>query len=94
MCQDSYVAITGLRRIHQFVYCNWQAAGSWHAEYQLEALLNSSINPYGLTADVVCIAPYFGGSVAGDLADLGVMNSSTIDEIMDINLVILQINIQ
>eukprot|EP00026_Physarum_polycephalum_P001515 Phypoly_transcript_01517.p1 GENE.Phypoly_transcript_01517~~Phypoly_transcript_01517.p1 ORF type:complete len:874 (+),score=121.95 Phypoly_transcript_01517:652-3273(+) len=59
------------------------AAGTNHAEAQLIALQDSSINPNNKKGDVICIAPYYGGGVAQDLINQGRMASCTIDEILD-----------
>ena len=41
------------------------------------------VNPWGITADALAIAPYFAGSVADDITADGVVDSITIDEVLD-----------
>jgi hypothetical protein len=60
-----------------------QAASSWTGEQVLHGLSSSTINPTSARADVLAIAPYFGGSIANEIADNGEVASITIDKILD-----------
>ena len=60
-----------------------QAANVWTGTRMLEALDDPNINPKNIKADAFAIAPYFGGSVPDKLGDLGLIESITIDEIID-----------
>jgi hypothetical protein len=67
-----------------------QAANPWVSEQILEAFSQSSINgvdvnPWGITADALAIAPYFGGwseKLGANIADTLPINV-TVDEILD-----------
>ncbi len=56
-----------------------QAANSWLAAQVLDELYNT----YSSEADVYAIAPYFGGSIAGEIIDNGEDDSISIDEILN-----------
>ena len=65
-----------------------QAASSTVSEQILEAFSQSSINgvdvkPWGIEADALAIAPYFGGEIANEIYDSGQVRTITIDEILD-----------
>jgi len=60
-----------------------QAANSWISDQILLGLEDPSINPSGIKAETLAIAPYFGYSIAQEIVDNGEVNSITIDEILD-----------
>ncbi|MBN2656320.1 MAG: hypothetical protein JXR86_04610 [Spirochaetales bacterium] len=60
-----------------------QASNSWASEQILAGLNNSSINNTAARADVLAIAPYFGGSIADGLINEGLDSSVTVDQILD-----------
>ncbi len=61
-----------------------QAANSWLAGKILEGLDDITINPTGIKADNLAIAPYFGGSIANDIIEAGEEDSITVDGILDL----------
>ena len=61
-----------------------QAGNPWVAQMLLEGLSEPTINPLGFNADALAIAPYFGGGIADYIGDEGLIESITIDEILDI----------
>jgi len=60
-----------------------QAANSWVTNYIIEKFKDSIYNPTQVQADAIAIAPYFGGSVANDIGDAGLINSVSVDDILD-----------
>ncbi len=60
-----------------------QASSTWISNYILERFEEASYNPNGVTADVLAIAPYFGGEVGDNIGNEGLIESITIDEILD-----------
>jgi hypothetical protein len=60
-----------------------QASNPWVAEQLMAGLANPAINPYGFNAEALAIAPYFGGGVADEIGDQGLIESITVDEILD-----------
>jgi hypothetical protein len=61
-----------------------QAGNPWVAQMLLEGLSEPTINPLGFNADALAIAPYFGGGIADYIGDEGLIESITVDEILDI----------
>jgi len=59
------------------------AANSWVTNYILERFEEPTYNPTGIKADAVAIAPYFGGAIANNIGDNGLIQSITIPEILD-----------
>ena len=64
-----------------------QAASSGVAEQILEAFSQSSINgvdvnPWGIEADALAIAPYFGGEIGDEIIASGEVGTITVDEIL------------
>ncbi len=60
-----------------------QAASTAVAERRLNGLRDPAVNPLGIQADALAIAPYFGGGVADQIAADGKVDSATIDDILD-----------
>ena len=60
------------------------AGNAWTALQILTALEDNSINPTSSRADVLAIAPYFGITVADDIANNNQVNTITVDEILDL----------
>ena len=60
-----------------------QAANSWLTNYIVEKFKDPIYNPNQVQADAIAIAPYFGGSVANDIGNAGLINSITVSEIID-----------
>ena len=50
---------------------------------RIAALNDSSINPGQLMPDALAIAPYFGGTVGFEIENEGIVNTVTVDEILD-----------
>lgn len=59
-----------------------QAANPWLSNEILTFFEDPFYNPHQVTADVLAIAPYFGGSVGDDLVAEGVVGSISIPEIL------------
>ena len=59
------------------------AVSAWINNFILERFNDSEINPTGVKADALAIAPYFGGSVADAIAEAGLANTITVDAIID-----------
>jgi hypothetical protein len=59
------------------------AANSWLSNQLVTYFNDLNYNPNQVTADAIAIAPYFGYSVANNIADNGLINSITIPEIID-----------
>ncbi len=53
------------------------AANSWVAEQLFAGLANPALNPHGFNADALAIAPSFGGTVADEIGDHGLIESIT-----------------
>jgi hypothetical protein len=60
-----------------------QAANSWLTNYIIEKFEDPLYNPTQVQADAIAIAPYFGGSVANDIGNAGLINSISVDDILD-----------
>jgi uncharacterized protein YneR len=60
-----------------------QAANSWLTNQIVTYFKDPFYNPQQISADAIAIAPYFGGSVANDIVDEGLVNAITIPEIVD-----------
>lgn len=60
-----------------------QAANSWLTNYIIEKFEDPLYNPTQVQADAIAIAPYFGGSVANDIGNAGLINSVSVDDILD-----------
>ncbi len=60
-----------------------QAANIWTGQTVLEGLNDPIINPTGVKADVLAIAPYFGGTIGDDIFDNGEVDSITVEDILD-----------
>jgi hypothetical protein len=60
-----------------------QSANSWLTNYIVEKFKDPIYNSNQVQADAIAIAPYFGGSVANDIGDAGLINSITVSEIID-----------
>lgn len=60
-----------------------QAANSWLTDYLLDRFEETTYNPSQVKADAIATAPYFGGSVADDIGDAGLISSMTIPQILD-----------
>ena len=48
-----------------------QSCNPYVTELRMTALLDPTINPFGVMPDVLAIAPYFGGGMADDLVSEG-----------------------
>lgn len=59
-----------------------QAANSWLTNQIVSFFEDPVYNPSGVQADAIAIAPYFGGSVANDIANNNEVASISIDEII------------
>ncbi len=60
-----------------------QAASSTLTNYIIDKFNDPVFNPTQVQADALAIAPYFGGSVANDIGDAGLINSITVNDILD-----------
>lgn len=60
-----------------------QAASSWVSDYILDRMGEIQYNPTQIQADVLAIAPYFGGAVADVIGDAGLQSSITVPDILD-----------
>lgn len=60
-----------------------QAANEWISNYILTKFEDPQYNPYGVTADALSIAPYFGGEVGDDIGDEGLIETISLDQILD-----------
>ncbi len=60
-----------------------QAANAWLCNYILDSYKDSLYNPHQIQADVLAIAPYFGGGLADRLGDLGLAKDISVDAILD-----------
>jgi hypothetical protein len=60
-----------------------QASNSWITNYIIEKFKDPLYNPTQVQADAIAIAPYFGGSVANDIGNAGLINSVSVDDILD-----------
>ncbi|MEM7453465.1 MAG: PKD domain-containing protein [Planctomycetota bacterium] len=60
-----------------------QTGDGFLSRQRLGFLNDPVLNPSGVRADAIAIAPYFGGSVADELVDEGIVNTVTVDEILD-----------
>ena len=60
-----------------------QAANDWVTGRIIEHMNDTKYNPSGVKADAIAIAPYFGGAVANAIADSGLVESISVDEILD-----------
>jgi len=60
-----------------------QAANSWVTNYIIDKFKDTFYNPSQVQADAIAIAPYFGGSVANDIGDAGLINTVTVNDILD-----------
>ena len=54
------------------------------SETRMEALQDADINPSGIFPDVLAIAPYFGNDIGDDLVAQGAVDSTTVDQILDL----------
>lgn len=59
-----------------------QAANSWLSNQILTFFEDPLYNPHQVSADVLAIAPYFGGSVGNQLVNDGIVSSVSIPEIL------------
>ncbi len=59
-----------------------QSANTSVTELRMAAVLDPSVNPFGLAPDVLAIAPYFGGGLADDLVAEGVVDTITVPGIL------------
>lgn len=60
-----------------------QAANSWLTNEITSYFLDVKYNPNQVSADAIAIAPYFGGDVADDIGDEGLIATITIPEIIE-----------
>lgn len=60
-----------------------QAASPWVTNYILERFNETLYNPTQISADVIAIAPYFGGEVAKKIGDAGLASTITVEAILD-----------
>jgi len=60
-----------------------QAANSWLSNQIITYFENPTYNPTQIKADVLAIAPYFGGNAANNLVRDNKVNSASMQEIMD-----------
>lgn len=59
------------------------SASPWVSNFILERFNESQYNPNQISADVLAIAPYFGGSLADDISEQGLSNSINVEQIID-----------
>jgi len=59
-----------------------QSCNPYVTELRMTALLDPTINPFGVMPDVLAIAPYFGGGMADDLVSEGVVDTIGVPEIL------------
>jgi hypothetical protein len=60
-----------------------QAANSWLSNQLVLFFNDPQYNPNQITADAIAIGPYFGHSVANDIANAGLASIITVDAIID-----------
>ncbi|MFT5512355.1 MAG: hypothetical protein ACI8SE_000753 [Bacteroidia bacterium] len=60
-----------------------QSANSWLTNYIIEKFNDVKYNSSQVKADVIAIAPYFGGSIANVIGDAGLINSVSVNDILD-----------
>ena len=60
-----------------------QAANPWLSDYILDRFEETTYNPTDVKADAIAVAPYFGGRVADDIGDAGLISTATIPQILD-----------
>jgi len=53
------------------------------ADYILDRYSQVTYNPSQVQAEVIAVAPYFGGSLADDIGDAGLENSITVNDLLD-----------
>lgn len=61
-----------------------QSANSWVTNYIVSRFEEPLYNPNGVTANAITIAPYFGHGIADDIGNNGLINTITVDEILDL----------
>lgn len=60
-----------------------QSRNVWITTTRLEALADPAINPFDVRPDVLAVAPYFGGDVADSLVVEGLVDTTTVPEILN-----------
>jgi hypothetical protein len=60
-----------------------QSGNPWLGGEHLRLMADPEVNPSGIQADALAIAPYFGGGVAQGLIDQGMVNSVSLGEIAE-----------
>ncbi|KAA3633817.1 MAG: T9SS C-terminal target domain-containing protein [Bacteroidetes bacterium] len=60
-----------------------QSVNSWLSNYIISRFEEPEYNPYGVEADVLAIAPYFGGGIGDQIGNDGLIESITVDEILN-----------
>lgn len=60
-----------------------QAANSWVSNFIIDRYEESQYNPTGVSADALAIAPYFGGGLADAIGDAGLINTISVNDILD-----------
>ena len=55
----------------------------WVSNYIMDRFSEPLYNPTGVTADAIAIAPYFGGAVADDIGNAGLINTISVSGILD-----------
>jgi hypothetical protein len=59
------------------------AANDWVTNFILDRFEEPLYNPWGVSADAVAIAPYFGGGIADRIGVAGLMSSVTTNDLLD-----------
>ncbi|MEZ4685799.1 MAG: Ig-like domain-containing protein [Bacteroidia bacterium] len=59
------------------------AANDWVTDYIIDRFEEPQYNPWGVKADAVAIAPYFGGGIADRIASSGMAASTTVNNLLD-----------
>lgn len=60
-----------------------QSANDWTGLQMLEVVEDTTWNPEGIEVDAIAIAPYFGGNIADDIGNAGMISTISVAEILD-----------
>lgn len=61
-----------------------QAVNSWVTNFIISRFEEPLYNPYGVSADAISIAPYFGHGIGDEIGNNGQIGTITVDEILDL----------